>query len=122
MRVIIAGSRTITHKEVVEEAVRRSGFQITEVVSGCAIGVDSLGEEVARDLAMPVKQFPADWRRLGKKAGFLRNQQMADYADALIAVWDGKSRGTQDMVRRARKAGLQVFVHNPNALYFGEGM
>lgn len=110
MKTIIAGSRAITSYYLVDEAIRFSGFDITEVVSGGARGVDHLGEVWASRHNKPIKIFPANWNVLGKKAGFRRNIQMADYADALVAVWDGMSRGTAHMIGVARARGLKVFV------------
>lgn len=111
MKTIIAGSRAIRDYGVVARAIQESGFEITEVVSGGAQGVDSLGEVWANGNHVPVKRFPAKWKRYGSKAGPIRNQQMADYADALVAVWNGKSSGTRDMIKKARKCGLKVFVY-----------
>ena len=111
MRVIIAGSRTITDYTTLELAIINSGFTITEVVSGTARGVDQLGEFWAKCNNIPVKQFPADWKgKYGKSAGMMRNNQMAEYADALIALWDGKSRGTEQMIRKARSLRRHVYV------------
>lgn len=109
MRVIIAGSRTIKDAKVVWDAIRLSGFHITEVVCGCADGVDKLGEAWAIYNQIPVARFPADWGKHGRAAGPIRNAQMAEYADALICVWDGVSRGSRSMIRLARKAGIPVF-------------
>lgn len=111
MKTIIAGSRTVKDYKTVEEAVIKSEFKITEVVSGCAKGVDSLGESYAGFNRLPVKKYPADWERFGKIAGFIRNQKMADYAEALVAVWDGQSKGTEHMINIARQRNLKVFVH-----------
>ena len=69
-----------------------------------------MGEFGALHHDSPVKKFPADWGGLGKRAGYLRNEQMADYADALIAVWDGKSKGTKHMIDSAASKGLIVKV------------
>jgi len=110
MKVIIAGSRTLTYWKDVEEAVEESGFKISQVVSGGAAGVDANGEAWAARRNIPVKVFYPDWDTYGKSAGPMRNQQMASYADALIAVWDGKSRGTRDMIKRANVCGLRVYV------------
>jgi len=111
MKVIIAGSRTIWSPCPIRNAIRESGFAIHEVVSGTARGIDQLGEMWAENNCCPVRRFPADWDGLGKRAGYVRNAQMAEYADALIAVWDGKSRGTAHMIETMRKAGKNVFVH-----------
>lgn len=115
MKVIIAGSRDITDYEVVLAAVREahneSGITATEIVSGCARGVDRLGEQIARNYGLRLSGYPADWERYGKSAGYRRNAEMADYADALVAVWDGKSRGTMHMINLAREKGLRVHVY-----------
>jgi hypothetical protein len=113
MKTIIAGSRDISDINHVRAAVLHAGFEITEVVSGAARGIDRLGEDWATEHSIPIVRYPADWNKHGKSAGYLRNQQMADYADALIAVWDGSSRGTNHMVQIMRKAGKPVFVFTP---------
>jgi hypothetical protein len=109
-KTIIAGSRGITDYSLVEEAVKESNFCIQEVVSGTARGVDKLGEEYATKNCIPLSKFPADWNKHGKGAGYIRNSQMADYADSLIALWDGKSKGTKHMIDDSKKKGLNVFV------------
>lgn len=127
MKVIIAGSRDIAEYTIIEDAIKASQLNITEVVSGTARGVDTLGELWAKKHNVPVKQFKAAWddisvkgavirkNRFGKlyntSAGFARNEQMAVYAEALIAIWDGKSNGTRDMIERARNHNLEVFIY-----------
>lgn len=111
MKTIIAGSRSITDPAAVIAAVAESGFQITEVVSGAAHGVDRLGEEWARRHEIPIVQFPPDWNKYGRGAGVIRNNEMAAYAEALVAIWDGSSHGTYHMVNAARERGLKVFVY-----------
>ena len=110
MRTIIAGTRTLTDYELVEAAVKASGFTITTVISGTARGIDVLGERWAEEHGVPVERFPADWEAHGKAAGALRNREMVAVAEALIAVWDGVSRGTEDCIAEARRRGLKVFV------------
>lgn len=114
MKVIIAGCRHITDLFPVLEAIQRAPFgsEITEVVCGGAIGVDGLGAAWAQDRGIPVKWFRAHWNIHGKAAGPMRNREMAEYADGLIAVWDSKSRGTKNMIHEAKKRGLRVFVHH----------
>ncbi len=111
LKTIIAGGRNLTDYKLVEEACKQAPWIITEVVSGMAKGVDSLGEEWANNHNIPIKQFPANWEKYGKRAGPIRNIEMGDYADALIAVYDGKSRGTGHMIDYAREKGLEVYVH-----------
>lgn len=110
MKVIIAGSRTIDDYNVVQMAIYESNFIIQEVVSGGANGVDKLGEKYANESRIPIKIFQAMWKISGRKAGFLRNLEMAKYADALIAIWDGESKGTKNMIDLAKNYGLKVFI------------
>lgn len=111
MKTIIAGGRNITNYLHIAYVVSQSGWQseITTVVSGGAPGVDALGEQWAKSAGVPVVKFPADWRTYGKAAGPIRNEQMAKYADALILVWDGKSKGSASMKRLAQNYGLKIF-------------
>ncbi len=114
MKTIIAGSRTGIHFGQVIGAVAaavRTGIVPTEIVSGCADGVDQMGEEWAAMQGVPVRQFPADWKRYGRAAGRQRNLQMAVYSEALIALWDGRSPGTRHMIETALRMGLRVFVY-----------
>lgn len=110
MRVIIAGSRDITDISLVERAVKESGFDITTVLSGAARGVDRLAIAWAVHNNIPCEEFPANWSTHGKSAGFRRNAEMSEKADALIAVWDGISNGTGHMIGTAKSKGLKVFV------------
>lgn len=94
---------------MVLKAVKESGFHITEIVSGGAIGVDRLGERYAKDHGVSLKIFPADWNKYGKSAGYRRNVEMAENADSLIAITSG-SKGTQHMIDIAKKKGLKVYT------------
>ena len=109
MKVIIAGCRDFSDYECVRAHIDPS--KISEIVSGAAKGVDALGERFAFENAIPVKQFPADWNKHGKSAGPIRNRQMAQYADRLIAFWDGKSRGTKNMIETMKEYDKPVTVH-----------
>ena len=111
MKVIIAGSRTITRYGILEFVIQKSGLVISEVVSGCAKGVDKLGIMYARNNNLPLKKFPVDWQQFGKASGFKRNIEMAKYADALIAIWDQKSRGTLHMIQTAKEHELITYTH-----------
>jgi hypothetical protein len=111
IRVIVAGSRDGIWPFNVRIAIHRSGYHINEVVSGGARGVDLYGEWWAEEHSIPVKRFPADWDRHGKGAGYIRNEQMAAYADALVAVWDGQSKGTAHMIKTMEALGKPVFVY-----------
>lgn len=111
MKTIIAGSRSINNYSMIENAIM--GLQhtrITEVVSGGAIGVDILGEMFATVYNIPIKKFIPDWNTYGKGAGILRNIAMGDYADCLMAFWDGKSTGTRHMITYAKSKGIKTYV------------
>jgi hypothetical protein len=114
MRVIIAGSRGFTSLdyEVLEEACLSSGYWFTTIISGGARGVDTLGELFAQKHRIPVERYPAKWDQHGRSAGHLRNLHMGAKvkADALVALWDGESRGTKDMIDIARANRLLVYV------------
>ncbi len=110
MKVIVAGSRTFTDYELLKLTCDNIKTQITEIVSGGARGADKLGEQYAIERAYTIKQFPADWDRWGKSAGYNRNAEMAEYADALIAFWDGSSKGTKHMIDLAKKNNLKIKV------------
>lgn len=111
MRVIVAGSRDATEAQVNEALARCPwiGFA-SAIVSGTARGADEFGERWAAKQGVEVRRFPADWRTHGKRAGPIRNRQMAQNADGLVAVWDGRSRGTKTMIEFAQQRGLRVFV------------
>lgn len=112
MKTIIAGSRSVTLEQFAEIATKHiSHKDVSEVVSGTARGADQLGEMWADIHDIPVKRFPAKWHEFGKSAGYRRNAEMAEYADVLIAIWDGESRGTTHMINLAKKAGLDVRVY-----------
>lgn len=113
MICIIAGSRDVQDFRVVEQAFNAASLQlpaVTEIVSGTARGVDRLGEQLTGVKNIPVQRFPADWDKYGKGAGHIRNKQMADYADVLIAIWDGKSKGTDNMIKTMLKLNKPVWV------------
>ena len=101
MRLVIFGSRGITHLPVLERCMKNSGIDprlIVEIVSGGAPGVDRLAIQYAEIIEKPCRVFYADWTQYGRSAGCLRNIGMAKYADHGLALWDGESRGTKHML------------------------
>lgn len=114
MRVVIAGSRSIKYYDQVLCAIINSGYDITEVVSGAAPGIDRLGERYADENGIPCARFPANWDLYGKKAGPTRNAQMAAYCDAAIVVWDGKSKGSYNMIQQMNRFKKPYFVWKVN--------
>jgi len=133
MKVIIAGDRECDDYDLVDRAIQQSGFTITEIVSGAARGADKIGEYWARMNNVPVVQFPAKWNDIKQQgaiiksrknpwtkkmekynanAGFYRNEKMAEYAEALIALQpNGPTSGTQDMIRRAKSHNLKIHIY-----------
>lgn len=116
MKIIIAGCRDYLNFKLVREYCKfylhdlvERGEEI-EIVTGGARGVDALGKNFAIVNGYKHTEFPADWNGLGIGAGHIRNGQMAEYADGLIAFWDGKSPGTKNMIAKARKLNLRVKV------------
>lgn len=111
-KVIIAGSRSFNNYEMLKAkcSALLANRQEIVIVSGCAQGADRLGEQYAKEMGYPVERHPANWDKYGKSAGFRRNEEMAKCSEALIAFWDGQSRGTKHMIEYAKKNGLAVRV------------
>ena len=116
-KVVIAGSRGFSNYKLLKETCdkylrEKKKTHNVVVISGHARGADSLGEKYASDEDLDLEIYPADWKKYGKSAGFMRNEQMADIADAVIAFWNGESHGTKHMIDIAEEKGLNVRVVN----------
>lgn len=133
LKIIIAGGRSFNNyerlkkecDEIIFQYEAIHGKQDIEIVSGGAPGADKLGEQYQRERKYGLRRFPADWsnidlanafvkydkygRPYNANAGFDRNEDMARYSDILIAFWDKKSRGTKDMLARAKEHGLSIY-------------
>lgn len=114
-RVIVAGSRSVCDERLIFRKLdkllsNKLGKEDIQIVSGAARGVDQTGEKYAASRGLDCIRFPADWEKYGKRAGYLRNEQMAENADALVAFWDGQSRGTKHMIEIAKTRGLAVRI------------
>ncbi len=109
---IIAGSRDNVTQDDIDQAMTKIDWKVSKVISGTARGADQFGENWALRQGIPVDRYPADWDKHGKSAGYKRNEKMATMAEALVAVWDGESRGTTHMINIAVERGLKVHVHN----------
>lgn len=112
MKIIIAGTRDFNNYDVLKNICDTlfRGLHTVEIVSGNCRGADMLGERYANENNIKLTKFPADWNTYGKRAGYIRNTEMALYSDALIAFWDNKSKGTKMMIDIARGQGLKVDV------------
>lgn len=135
MKVIIAGSRHLnpfkffsaqrrgeaTHKlyQIISKHLAHLeselGQPVTEIVCGKAAGIDTVGEAWAISNGIRVAEFPAEWE-LGKHAGMLRNAQMAEYADAALVIWDGKSKGSADMLKQMHRLAKPVAIYEMDKL------
>ena len=120
MRIAIVGSRDFNDAQlmydVMSNVIHKFGEQEYIVVSGTARGADRLGEEYAQFVGFDVERYPADWNTYGKGAGHIRNRQMAEISDIIVAFWDGKSTGTKNMIHTSEQLGKHVFVVNYNDL------
>jgi hypothetical protein len=134
VKIIIAGIRTLVDYSVVCRAVEISGFSISMVVSGLdediekrrvqgfrIRGVDALGERWARQNKIPFKRFSPNWERYGKRAGPKRNREMALFADGLLAIWNGQSRGTKDMIDAMFEVKKPIFIYSIPSRTMGGG-
>lgn len=115
-KVIVAGGRDFSNyallKSRLDYALQNKVSEGVTIVSGAARGADSLGERYAKERGYTIDSHPAKWDEFGKSAGYIRNKEMAQSADALVAFWDGKSRGTKHMIDLAKQYGLKVIIVN----------
>lgn len=135
MKIIIAGSRHLDPLKFINEERRaqktnnlffligtllgnleaETGRATSEIVSGGARGIDLVGEAYAHRYGIAVKQFIPDWSK-GRAAGHERNGLMADYTDGAVIIWDGKSRGSKNMLEHMHRLGKPVAVHEMEKL------
>lgn len=112
MRTIIAGSRTLEVSiERLHNIILESKIPITEIISGGAQGIDSDAIDFASIAKINYRVMYANWNKFGIRAGPVRNEEMAEVADALIAIWDGESKGTNHMIGIARMKHLKVYIY-----------
>lgn len=122
MKLIIAGSRNFDNYELAEKIIdfyierNKVNTRELEIISGGAKGADRLGEEYAEKYGIKLTRYKANWVKYGKQAGIVRNSQMAKEGDALIAFWDGMSRGTKNMIETALRRKLDVYVYETNGI------
>lgn len=109
MKVAIIGSRTFTDYELLKQEVDKLK-DITEIISGGARGADNQGMRYAFATGIPYTEFPADWDKHGKSAGYIRNSDIINACDYVLAFWDGKSKGTKHAIDLADKAGKEVLT------------
>lgn len=110
MNVVIAGGRDFTNIVVAYSCIAELVTDNDTIISGHASGADTIGELYAKDHNLKCKLYPADWGKYGRSAGPIRNEQMAKIADKVIVFWDGKSRGTKNMINMTKKHGCELIV------------
>lgn len=113
-KVVVAGGRKFNDYELLkytlDHLLCNKSQEDMIIVSGTASGADSLGERYGREMGFEIKQFPANWDEFGKSAGYIRNEEMAKYSDAVVVFWDGESKGSKHMIDLAKKHKKQVRV------------
>lgn len=118
--VIVAGGRNFNNYELLKRRLDYflSAKSDVRIISGDARGVDKLGKRYAEEHGIPCLVMPADWDKNGKQAGYIRNKEMADAADALVAFWDGQSRGTEHMIRTMKDMGkpFRIVCYDPKTM------
>lgn len=108
MKVAVIGSRTFNDYQKLKDTL--SKIDISLVVSGGANGADKLGEQYANENNIPTKIFLPDWDKHGKRAGFIRNSDIINECELVVAFWDNESKGTKDSIDKAEKQGKKVLI------------
>lgn len=114
-KLIVAGGRDFNDYETLSHVLfelseNEYASQAVSIVSGMAAGADRLGYRFAKENQVTVHEFPADWKRYPRSAGYIRNADMGLFADGLLAFWDGKSKGTAHMIKFMTTAGKPVHI------------
>lgn len=122
-RLAVIGSRSFSNYQLLSDTLYQRytetdslgacRWRIIEIISGAAHGADSLAAQFAREHGIALRELPADWEKHGKRAGFLRNQDIIEACDEVCAFWDGMSKGTGhslSIAKRLRKTSLVIYV------------
>ena len=107
MKVAVIGSRGLT----VSDLGKYLPENTTEIVSGGAKGVDTSAREYAKSNGIKLTEFLPEYTRFGRSAPLKRNISIIEYADIVLAFWDGKSRGTKFVIDNCRRLGVEVRVY-----------
>lgn len=115
MKLIVAGGRNFDNTDYLIKCLTELANEgkipdEPELVCGMAPGADRTAWNLWHNANMPIHAFPANWNKFGKRAGIIRNAEMGDYADVLVAFWDGQSKGTKHMIEYMTKLGKPVYV------------
>jgi predicted Rossmann fold nucleotide-binding protein DprA/Smf involved in DNA uptake len=110
MKLAIVGSRSFDDYYLLSRVAAEQFPDATQIISGGAAGADRLAAQYAGDHGLELTEHRPDWKRLGRAAGQIRNRDIIDAADAVLAFWDGSSRGTRGGLEYARKQGKRIVV------------
>jgi len=114
MKLAVVGSRSFSDYQLLSDCIDRliqeKGLSIDTIVSGGAIGVDSLAADYAREHGLQIVVFLPEYTKYGKRAPIIRNRDIIFGADFVLAIWDGVSHGTKNAISLAEKAGKQTEV------------
>lgn len=108
----VVGSRTFKDYHLLESTINefRKTNTLSHIVSGGAAGADSLVRTYAEKHSIPMIELKPDWKKYGKAAGFIRNADIIDESDIVLAFWDGESRGTLDSITKAKSKNTECIV------------
>ena len=105
MKIAVIGSRNVTVADI-----GRYISEGEEIVSGGAVGVDSCAAEYAKENGLKLTVFLPQYERYGRAAPIVRNKEIVDYSDRIVAFWDGSSKGTLSVIKYAEKTGKQCEI------------
>lgn len=112
MKLAVIGSRSFTDYELLAKVILENFDNISCIVSGGAVGADALAKQYALDQGIEYLEYKPDWNKYGRAAGVVRNTEIIKDCDAVIACWDGSSKGTKDTIKKAKKQGKVLLVLN----------
>lgn len=112
MKLAIIGSRNFTDSKLARQIFSRyfGSIGVKEIVSGGAVGADTCGKIVAQKFGLKLTEYIPDWKKYGKSAGFVRNREIIENSDMVLAFWDGKSKGTQNSLSVAKNLKKDTFI------------
>lgn len=118
MKLAIIGSRTLNQQQVIkviEQVMTKSKTKITTIVTGGANGVDSIAEYYAKMSNLNLEVFYPVYKKYGKRAPLIRNNEIIKNCDGVLAIWDGESNGTAYTINKAKKENKKLMVVKLNA-------